>query len=131
MSDFSLMDAIECGIVKLPRFPVSDNISTEEVPVFCNLWENIRGHMPKKSKAHAGRLDPQRLPRPLKTALDALYGHYKDTFELWEQAGIESPPSCGHRTTGSLSPVQYERHGTMSRTPATRIASIATLRLRR
>ncbi len=26
MSDFSLMDAIECGIVKLPRVPVSDNI---------------------------------------------------------------------------------------------------------
>ncbi len=26
-SDFSLMDAIECGIVKLPRVPVSDNVA--------------------------------------------------------------------------------------------------------
>ena len=26
MSDFSLMDAIECGIVKLPRVPVAQNI---------------------------------------------------------------------------------------------------------
>ena len=26
MNDFSLMDAIECGIVKLPRVPVADNI---------------------------------------------------------------------------------------------------------
>src|SRR6185503_13676266 len=26
MSDFSLMDAIECGIVKLPRVPVAENI---------------------------------------------------------------------------------------------------------
>src|SRR3546814_3047197 len=26
MSDFSLMDAIECGIVKLPRVPVADNL---------------------------------------------------------------------------------------------------------
>jgi hypothetical protein len=25
MSDFSLMDAIECGIVKLPRVPVAEN----------------------------------------------------------------------------------------------------------
>ncbi len=25
VSDFSLMDAIECGIVKLPRVPVADN----------------------------------------------------------------------------------------------------------
>ena len=27
MSDFSLMDAIECGIVKLPRVPVAENIT--------------------------------------------------------------------------------------------------------
>jgi len=29
-SDFSLMDAIECGIVKLPRVPVADNIPGRE-----------------------------------------------------------------------------------------------------
>ncbi|HEX7122139.1 MAG TPA: DEAD/DEAH box helicase family protein, partial [Gemmatimonadaceae bacterium] len=34
MSDFSLMDAIECGIVKLPRVPVAENIPGNEVPVF-------------------------------------------------------------------------------------------------
>ena len=28
VSDFSLMDALECGIVKLPRIPVDDNIVT-------------------------------------------------------------------------------------------------------
>ena len=26
VSDFSLMDAIECGIVKLPRVPVADDV---------------------------------------------------------------------------------------------------------
>src|SRR6266404_1876632 len=30
MSDFSLMDAIECGIVKLPRVPVADNLPGNE-----------------------------------------------------------------------------------------------------
>jgi len=25
MNDFSLMDAIECGMVKLPRVPVAEN----------------------------------------------------------------------------------------------------------
>ncbi|MBM3967770.1 MAG: restriction endonuclease, partial [Planctomycetes bacterium] len=39
MSDFSLMDAIECGIVKLPRVPVADNIPGNEMPMFRNLWE--------------------------------------------------------------------------------------------
>ena len=47
MSDFSLMDAIECGIVKLPRVPVADNIPGGEMPRFRNLWEHIRTHMPK------------------------------------------------------------------------------------
>ena len=32
VSDFSLMDAIECGIVKLPRIPVSDNLPTARGP---------------------------------------------------------------------------------------------------
>ena len=47
MSDFSLMDAIECGIVKLPRVPVADNIPGAEMPMFRNLWEHIRTEMPK------------------------------------------------------------------------------------
>ena len=35
MSDFSLMDAIECGIVKLPRVPVAQNLPTgDEMPMF-------------------------------------------------------------------------------------------------
>ncbi|MGH8479843.1 MAG: hypothetical protein ACREXK_09755 [Gammaproteobacteria bacterium] len=32
MSDFSLMNAIECGIVKLPRVPVADNIPGGDMP---------------------------------------------------------------------------------------------------
>ena len=36
MDDFSLMDAIECGIVKLPRVPVADNIPCQEMPMFRN-----------------------------------------------------------------------------------------------
>src|SRR6185437_2015148 len=34
VSDFSLMDAIECGIVKLPRVPVADNIPGGDMPKF-------------------------------------------------------------------------------------------------
>jgi hypothetical protein len=41
MSDFSLMDAIECGIVKLPRVPVADNIPGGEMPKFRELWKHI------------------------------------------------------------------------------------------
>src|SRR6185369_8243075 len=92
MSDFSLMDAIESGIVKLPRVPVADNIPGSEMPIFRNLWDNIRGQMPKKGRGKAAGLDPLKLPTKLQTALEALYGHYAKTFELWQQAGIDVPP---------------------------------------
>src|SRR6202158_126193 len=69
MSDFSLMDAIECGIVKLPRVPVAENIPGDEMPVFRNLWEHIRKDMPKKGQGQGGELDPLALPTRLQTAL--------------------------------------------------------------
>ena len=92
MNDFSLMDAIECGIVKLPRVPVAENIPGNEMPMYRNLWENIRKDMPKKSRSRAEELDPLKLPTRLQTALQALYGHYEKTFKLWEKSGIRVPP---------------------------------------
>ena len=92
VSDFSLMDAIECGIVKLPRVPVAENIPGDEMPVYRNLWENIRNDMPKKGRGQGETLDPLKLPTRLQTALEALYGHYKTTFQLWEESGISVPP---------------------------------------
>jgi type III restriction enzyme len=92
VSDFSLMDAIECGIVKLPRVPVSDNIPGAEMPIYRNLWEHIGKDMPKKSRANAGSLNPADLPPKLRTALETLYGHYEKTFTLWEEANIGVPP---------------------------------------
>ena len=92
MSDFSLMDAIECGIVKLPRVPVAENIPGDEMPVYRNLWENIRKDMPKKGRGQGEELDPLNLPTRLQTALQALYGHYEKTFKLWEEKDIRVPP---------------------------------------
>jgi type III restriction enzyme len=107
VSDFSLMDAIECGIVKLPRVPVADNIPGAEVPVFRNLWENIRKEMPKQGRgANKGKLDPLALPARLQTALEALYGHYKKQFEFWQAEGMKVPPCfiivCNNTSTSKL-----------------------------
>ncbi len=97
VSDFSLMDAIECGIVKLPRVPVADNIPGGDMPKFRNLWEHIRPKMPKKGRGKGERLDPRDLPTLLKTALEALYGHYEKTYNLWAEAKIDVPPLLHHR----------------------------------
>src|ERR1022692_988127 len=106
MSDFSLMDAIECGIVKLPRVPVADNIPGGEMPRFRNLWEHIRTRMPKKGRGKAKTLDPLSIPVELQTALPALYGHYEKTFHLWAEAGIRVPPCfivvCNNTSTSKL-----------------------------
>ncbi|MEQ8672764.1 MAG: DEAD/DEAH box helicase family protein [Aggregatilineales bacterium] len=92
VSDFSLMDAIECGIVKLPRVPVADNIQGGDMPKFRDIWGNIRSKMPKSGRGKAKNLDPLSLPTQLQTALDALYGHYEKTFQLWNEVGISTPP---------------------------------------
>ena len=106
MSDFSLMDAIECGIVKLPRVPVADNIPGAEMPMFRDLWKHIRAKMPKKGRGKANTLDPLSLPPQLQTALEALYGHYEKTYRLWEDAGIRVPPCfivvCNNTSTSKL-----------------------------
>ncbi len=107
VSDFSLMDAIECGIVKLPRVPVADNIPGGDMPKFRNLWEHIGKKMPKKGRGKSGKgLDPLSLPAELQTALDALYGHYEKTYELWGEAGIDVPPVfivvCNNTSTSKL-----------------------------
>ena len=106
MCDFSLMDAIECGIVKLPRVPVADNIPGAQVPVFRELWQHIRSDMPKKGRGKSGPLDPLSIPPQLQTALEALFGHYKETFRLWQEAGVEVPPCfivvCNNTSTSKL-----------------------------
>jgi type III restriction enzyme len=103
------MDAIECGIVKLPRVPVADNLpgaQPGDMPMFRNLWEHIRKKMPKKGRGKAEGLNPLELPTQLQTALEALYGHYEKTHALWAAAKIAVPPCfivvCNNTATSKL-----------------------------
>ena len=106
VSDFSLMDAIECGIVKLPRVPIADNISGGDMPKFRELWKHVGPKMPKKGRGKSGELDPLSLPAELQTALEALYGHYAKTVEEWDKARIGVPPVfivvCNNTSTSKL-----------------------------
>ena len=106
MSDFSLMDAIECGIVKLPRVPIADNIPGVEMPMYRELWKHIGKKMPKKRRGQGPDADPLDLPVQLQTALEALYGHYKLTYDTWMERGSKVPPCfivvCNNTTTSKL-----------------------------
>jgi type III restriction enzyme len=106
MADFSLMDAIECGIVKLPRVPIADNVQGGDTPKFRNLWDHIGKRLPKKGRVDGKPVDPESLPLELLTALEALYGHYEKTFNLWQERGIGVPPVfivvCNNTATSEL-----------------------------
>lgn len=106
MTDFSLMDAIESGIVKLPRVPVADNKPGGDMPMYRNLWEHIGKKLPKKGRGKASSLDPLSIPQELETALQSLYGHYEKTFSLWKKEGIDVPPCfivvCNNTSTSKL-----------------------------
>lgn len=91
VSDFSLMDAIESGIVKLPRVPVTDNLVQTDTVVYRDLWKHIGKSMPK-SVASANKLSPFDLNPLLQTALNSLYSHYIGEFDRWRNAGIGVPP---------------------------------------
>ncbi len=104
-SDFSLMDAIESGIVKLPRVPISDNVVRDEMPLYRDLWEHIGSHMPKKGRGQE-TADPLSLPPMLQTALGALYGHYEKVYDIWQKEGLSVPPVfivvCNNTATSKL-----------------------------
>ena len=68
VSDFSLMDAIESGIVKVPRIPVLDDAIQGELPKFRDIYNYIRKDNPRalpakgRGKQAKSAMDPQNLP---------------------------------------------------------------------
>lgn len=84
VSDFSLIDAIECGIVKVPRVPVSDDSMTGDAPTYRELWSRIRDELPKKGRKTDAVGGEPKLPKELQGALHSLYGHYEKQFAQWE-----------------------------------------------
>ena len=97
ISDFSLIDAIEAGIVKVPRVPVSDDSGVGEQPTYRDLWLRIRDTLPKKGRRTEEAGEEPVLPVELQGALHSLYGNYEKYFKLWQDnpetiaSGVTSP----------------------------------------
>lgn len=90
VSDFSLMDAIECGIVKVPRTPVDDDAKRDEV-TYLNLWDLVGKALPKRNRKglDAATWVP---PDELVGAMRSLYASYERAFGYWQ----ETLASAGH-----------------------------------
>src|SRR5436305_3902025 len=88
VSDFSLIDAIEAGLVKIPRVPVDDNAApSDDLPTYRGLWLRIRDDLPKKGRK-TDAVDGQEpsLPGPLEGALQSLYANYEKAFRRWQES---------------------------------------------
>jgi type III restriction enzyme len=92
-SDFSLLDAIESGIVKVPRVPVDDN-SGDVDPRYLDLWENIKGKLPKRVRAEAAALSrDDKLLGEISAALVTLASAWKIEFDRWAAEARQTPPA--------------------------------------
>ena len=79
VSDFALIDAIECGIAKVPRVPVADDTMRGD-PIYRRLWDIVG----TKLRRLATGAEPQ-LPQELETALQSLYSNYEKSYDLWQK----------------------------------------------
>jgi type III restriction enzyme len=72
VSDFGLVDAIESGIVKIPRVPVDDNTGAL-IPKYFRLWEHINQQLPASERQTARRrAKPESVLREAEGALATL-----------------------------------------------------------
>ncbi|WP_395156966.1 restriction endonuclease, partial [Ilumatobacter sp.] len=93
VSDFSLMDAIECGVVKVPRMPVDDDATTPEI-AYLHLWDFVGTELPKRAGKKAGGDSDWVPPETLEGALFSLYRSYAARFDRWQEtlAPLGEPP---------------------------------------
>ena len=101
-SDFSLIDAIESGIVKVPRVPVADDSMIGEQPTYRDLWYRMREQLPKKGRGTEALSGEPKLPVELEGALQSLYSNYEKYYRQWEKATSESRLANGESPGGHV-----------------------------
>ncbi|WP_210481539.1 BPTD_3080 family restriction endonuclease [Naasia sp. SYSU D00948] len=86
VSDFSLMDAIESGIVKVPRLPVDDDAQGDQVS-YLHLYDQIKddANWPRTVKAAPKSPAEWVMPAVLEGALRSLYKSYERAYAGWER----------------------------------------------
>ena len=91
VSDFSLIDAIEAGIVKVPRVPVADDSMTGEQPTYRDLWLRIREDLPKKGRKTEAVGGEPKLPVELEGRCTACTATTKNTIAFGSRMPRPAP----------------------------------------
>ncbi len=85
VSDFSLVDAIESGITKIPRLPAIDNTGRPD-PKYFKLWEHITRDLRPGERLTGGKPKPAVVYRKAEDALLTLAGEWKERFDQLQAA---------------------------------------------
>lgn len=91
ISDFALVDAIESGMVKIPRTPTDDNTG-EAIPKYRNLWEHVKQAVPKRTEVDAEEHPLTDYLAEADGPLKQLAGQWEETFNEWQAADRLAPP---------------------------------------
>ena len=83
------MDAIESGIVKLPRVPVADNLPGGDMPIYRELWKHIGSKMPKKGRGKSGELNPLDLPNENRGSIPLGSANHIRQFGVWSRPNVQ------------------------------------------
>ena len=91
VSDFGLVDAIESGIVKIPRLPVHDASGKKDEigrpdPKYFRLWKHINHLLPPSDKTKGGRPKPEPCYREAEGALKQLAGQWHQKYVMIQKA---------------------------------------------
>ena len=87
VSDFGLVDAIESGLVKIPRLPVKDTTGRPD-PVYFKLWEGIRDRLEPGEflPGRARKPRPEVVYREAQGALLQIAGQWAERFRYIQEA---------------------------------------------
>jgi len=86
VSDFGLVDAIECGIVKVPRLPVKDSSGGKDDagrpdPKYFRLWEHVKDELEPGDYIRRGQPRPEAVYKYADGALLTLAAQWKVQFD--------------------------------------------------
>ncbi len=86
VSDFALVDAIECGIVKIPRLPVLDTTQKPD-PKYFKLWQSIKDELVPVdyTSKNSGKPKPEVVYKKAQPALQQIAGQWVERFKYIQE----------------------------------------------
>lgn len=82
VSDFSLLEAIEAGLVKVPQLPTEDG-SGEEVPRYFNVWRWVQRQA--QNDGHIGPVTATEVMRYATAPVVTLAASWRETYARWKR----------------------------------------------